>query len=493
MNEQVARNVVLVRAIESADAKHEVLSDDDRMYASRSAKELAAWQAADSNTAVTQHHFLEQRSEQVLKRLGERSPAFGAFARRRLGLGGLWLALPFLALVSGAAIDRIADPHRVDLLSAPVLLIIAWNLLMYLGMLVWAWIPGRRHGWAGPKLLGRLSVGKAAVPRKLPRPMADAITSFMAEWAVLSEPLTRARLGRTIHLAAACFALGAIASLYARGLLAQYVIGWESTFLEARDVYALLSWLFMPAMSVFHALEGFTLGEIEQLRFGQSVAAAVGARWVHLYGATLLLLVVLPRLLLAAAAGWRAHRLANNFPIDLDQPYFRKLADSIGAGTPALLRVFPYSFTLDEARDRGLWSIAAAALGAQARVQLLPTIPYGVDARDALCDTTFDDPHVTVTAVLFSLAATPEKENHGAFLDYLSQRVRRGIAVLVDESPLVERAGTQQGADARLAERIALWRQFCGFHGTSATFVNLAEPDKYPLEIGAGLSLPELR
>ena len=33
---------------------------------------------------------------------------------------------------------------------------------------------------------------------------------------------------------------------------------------------------------------------------------------------------------------------------------------------------------------------------------------------------------------------------------------------------------SQEQADARLAERIALWRQFCGFHGTSATFVNLA-------------------
>ena len=62
MNEQVARNAVLVRAIETADVNHEVLSDDDRRYASRSAKELAAWQAADDKAAMTQHHFLEQRS-----------------------------------------------------------------------------------------------------------------------------------------------------------------------------------------------------------------------------------------------------------------------------------------------------------------------------------------------------------------------------------------------------------------------------------------------
>ncbi len=493
MNEQVARNAVLVRAIETADVNHEVLSDDDRKYASRSAKELAAWQAADDKSAMTQHHFLEQRSEQILKRLGERTPAFGAFARRRLGLPGFWLALPFLALVSGAVIDRIADPHRVDLLSAPFLLIIGWNLLVYLFMLVWACIPGKRGGWASPNLLRRLSLGKVAVPRKLPAPLASGVTSFMAEWATLSEPLTRARLSRTIHLSAACFALGAIASLYARGLLTQYVVGWESTFLDGREVHTLLSWLFMPAMSVFPFLQGFSLAEIELLRFGRTVTAASGERWVHLYGATLLLLVVLPRMLLAAFAAWRARRLARNFPLDLDQPYYRKLADSIGAGAPALLRVLPYSYTVDEARDRGLWAIAAAALGAQARVQLRPATDYGIEAKDALRDTALDEAGVTVTAVLFSLSATPEKENHGAFLDYLSKRVRRGVAVLVDESPLTDRIGAQTGSAERIAERTALWRQFCSFHGTSATFVNLLQPDKYPIELGAGLRLPELR
>ena len=493
MNEQVARNAVLVRAIETADVNHEVLSDDDRTYASRSAKELAAWQAADDKAAMTQHHFLEQRSEQILKRLGERTPAFGGFAKRRLGLPGFWLALPFLALVSGAVIDRIADPQRVDLLSAPFLLIIGWNLLVYLSMLVWACIPGKRRGWASPNLLRRLSLGKVAVPRKLPAPLAGGVGSFMAEWAVLSEPLTRARLSRTIHLSAACFALGAIASLYARGLLTQYVVGWESTFLDGRQVHTLLSWLFMPAMNVFPFLQGFSLAEIELLRFGRPVSAASGERWVHLYGATLLLLVVLPRLLLAGFASWRARRLARNFPLELDQPYYRKLADSIGAGSPALLRVLPYSYTLDEARDRGLWAVAAAALGAQARVQLLAASDYGIDAKDALREVQLDEAGVTVTAVLFSLSATPEKENHGAFLDYLTKRVRRGVAVLVDESPLTERIGAQAGSAERLAERSAQWRQFCSFHGASATFVNLLQPEKYPVELGAGLRLPELR
>jgi hypothetical protein len=496
MNEQVARRVVLVRAIESADTGHQVLSEDDRKYASRSARELAAWQAADSKAAVTQEHFLEQRSEQIIKRLGERTPAFATFQRRGLGLPGIWAALPVLALFAGALLDRIADPHRVDLLSAPLLFIIGWNLLVYLILLVWAFIPGRKTGWAGQGLLRRLGVGKAALPRKLPGALATGMSNFMAEWAVLSEPLTRARLSRTVHLSAAAFALGAVISLYARGLLTQYVAGWESTFLDATQVHTLLSWLFTPVLFLFRFLQGFSLADIEALRFsaGTPATPAIGGeRWVHLYGATILLLVVLPRLVLAFWAGWRARRLARRFPLELEHPYFRKLADSIGAGTPAVLRVLPYSFTLDEARDRGLWTVAAMALGAQARVLLRPMVPYGEEPKEALGATPLEEAGVTVTAALFSLSATPENENHGAFLDYLVRHSRRGVAVLLDESSLTERGAGQAGLEARVNERIALWRQFCSFHGTAATVVNLVDPAKRPIELGAGLALPELR
>jgi Protein of unknown function (DUF2868) len=492
MNEQVARDVVLMRAIETADTKHEVLSDDDRLYASRSARELAQWQAADTRSAATLDHFLQQRSEQILKRLAERTPAFGAFLRRRPLMPKLAAMLPVLGLLAGAGLDRIADPHRVDLLSAPLLLILGWNLLVYLVLLAWSLVPSRPTGWAGPELLRRLSVGKAALPRKLPTTMAFALTQFMAEWAQLSAPLARARLSRAVHLAAAAFAVGAILSLYARGLLNQYAAGWESTFLDARQVHTMLSVLFAPAL-FFFPLQGFSLADIEALRFSQTPSPAGGERWVHLYAATLFLLVVMPRVALATIAGWRARRLRRAFPLDLEQPYFRKLADRIGVGGPSVLRVLPYSFTVDEARHKGLAAIAAMALGEQAQLMLRPSTPYGEESKDALREVRLDDPAVTVTAALFNLAATPENENHGNFLDYLARHSPRGIAVLVDESGLVERGAGQPGFEARIDERVALWRQFCGFHRTTATFVNLLHPDKYPLDLGAGLALSTAR
>jgi hypothetical protein len=487
MNEHIARDVVLVRAIETMDSKHEILSEDDRLYASRSAKELAQWQASESKSDVTAEHFLQQRSEQILKRLSERTPAFATFIGRRVGITGFSVALPLIALLLGAGLDRISDPHRVDLLSAPLLAIIGWNLLVYVLMLVWLLIPSAKNNTAGAGLLRGLSGGRIALPRKLPTALSAALTEFMLEWSRLSARLSRARLNRTVHLSAAMFALGAMLSLYARGFLSEYLAGWESTFLDAQQVHGFLTVLFAPAVAVF-PLQGFSLAEIEALRFSQAPSATGGERWVHLYAATLFLLVVLPRLVMSGVAHWQARRLENDFPLDLGQPYFRKLLDVVDTGAPAVLRVLPYSFTVDEARDKGLQAVAAMLLGERARVMLRPTIPYGEEAQEMLSDVSFDDPNVSVTAVLFNLAATPEKENHGALLDCLV-RGGRSVAVLIDESALAERGVAQAGSDLRLIERIALWQQFCNFHRAPATIVNLLQPELRPLDLGAGLSL----
>ncbi|MYN43378.1 DUF2868 domain-containing protein [Duganella sp. FT109W] len=453
MNEHTAGDVVLVRAIETTDQNKEILSDDDRLYASRSARELAQWRAADRKSEATGDDFLQQRSEQILKRLADRHPAFAGFLQQRAPLRALAWALPVIGLLLGAGLDRITDPHRVDLLSAPLLLIIAWNLLVYLGLLIWLFVPSK------PRVPHRFKP-----PRKLPAALSTAVMNFATEWSQLSAKLTSARLSRTIHLSAAMFAIGALLSLYARGLLSQYAAGWESTFLDATQVHSLLSILFAPAVSLFQ-LQGFTLAEIEALRFPNTTAAGGGARWVNLYAATIVLLVVLPRLLLAAFAQWRAARLARRFPLDLEQPYFRKLHDAMGMAQGGTLRVLPYSFTVDEQRHRSLQKIASEMFGEQARLMLRPSTAYGEAPQVR------DDTEAAATAALFNLSATPEQENHGAFLDALAKAVPRGVTVLLDESSYLERMGSE-----RLAERVALWQEFCRFHGTPATIVNLQAP-----------------
>ena len=486
MNEHTAREVIMVRAIETGDRKLEVLSEDDRRYASRAARELAEWQASHTGSPAKPDDFLAQRSGQILKRLAERLPAFSAMLRVPRGLGLLWACLPALALVLGFTMHRITDPHRVDLLSAPLLLVIAWNLLVYIGMLLWPLITAAGAGRFNADFARMLSMVRTRLPRKLPAALSGALGLFMTEWAQLSRKLTAARIGRTLHLGAALFALGAVLSLYAQGYLSQYVAGWESTFLDAPQVDSLLSILFKPAMMVFQ-LQGFSLADIEALRFGGPASLSGGARWVHLYAATLLLLVILPRALLAGAAHFRARNLTRNFPIDLNQPYFHRLLKSLG-GAPGTLRVLPYSFTVDEARDKGLNALAGQLLGEQARLMLRPILTYGEEPQDALRDFHPNDGQASLTAVLFSLAATPESENHGVLLDYLVRQSKGSFAVLIDESSYLERIGSQAGGQTRLADRRALWQQFCSFHKAPANFVNLLNPDARTADTGLTLS-----
>ena len=98
-----------------------------------------------------------------------------------------------------------------------------------------------------------------------------------------------------------------------------------------RALHALLQIVFTPATWVFQ-LPGFSLQDVRALQGAASASAAKGALWVHLYAATLVLLVMIPRTALAFASHWRQNQLQHNFPLDLGLPYFRKLTARIEIG-----------------------------------------------------------------------------------------------------------------------------------------------------------------
>ncbi|MCJ7798253.1 MAG: DUF2868 domain-containing protein [Polaromonas sp.] len=482
MDEQAARSVELVRAIESTDAQRQLLSDDDRLRATRNALQLAQWEASGKGSGLTLAAFLQKRAELILKNIAERTPALSSVMTPPLGWHQAGIATPVLALLAGIFIDRITDPHRVDLLSRPLLLIIAWNMLAYTVLLFWQFVPRTRAPRLAMPWLARLARVKGLAPRKLPQVLAAAVSRFAGEWLALSAALNSVRLKRLLHASAACFALGAVLSLYLRGLVSQYRAGWESTFLTAEQVHAILTLLFMPATSLFQ-LPGFSIAQVKALQLAPSAEAGAGALWAHLYAATLLLLVILPRLALALAA-WRTEKkLAAHFALSLEQPYFLKLAAAMDPATPAVLPVFPYSFTVDGIRNEGLTTVARLLLGPQARTKLHASTPYG-EAAPA------DTAGTALTLVLFNLSATPEKENHGAFLDHFLHQSGRSFLVMVDQSGYRERLGPQAAGDARMHERIALWRQFCELHNTPACIIDLLDPSRCEDEIERSLATP---
>ena len=71
-----------------------------------------------------------------------------------------------------------------------------------------------------------------------------------ADWARAFSTLTTARLGRVLHVGAIAFALGALASIYLRGLASEYRAGWESRFLGANAVRSVLGAVLGPASAL---------------------------------------------------------------------------------------------------------------------------------------------------------------------------------------------------------------------------------------------------
>jgi hypothetical protein len=300
-----------------------------------------------------------------------------------------------------------------------------------------------------------------------------AFMRFATDYTRATAPLLGARLARVLHVSAALFAIGAVAALYVRGLVFEYRVGWESTFLDAPTVQRWLAFLLAPA-SLVTGLAVPSLPEVEALRFSASGPGGPAARWIHLYAATVALFVVLPRLALAAIAAVQERHRGHHLPLDLNEPYFRRLLGGLSS-TPARLRVLPYSYTPEESTVEGLRAVARQLLGDETELVMRPTVAYGEEDRAALGLRT-DDAQVALTLVLVSLAATPEHENHGTLLAQLAQALGRAPALLVDESSYARRLGP--GNDARLAERRAAWCAFAQAHGTTMASIDLSALDR---------------
>ena len=481
MNEQIARDVVLVRAVESADSERTIFTNEDRTHASRAAAELARWRAGEQRQAPTAESFIGQRAELLAETLPRRAPAIARAARAFDWPAWVGVALPVVAFALGALLEHIADRQHVNVLAFPLLAIVIWNIVVY--VLVLVRMVMRASGARGDLRGLRRWVTATRQPRV--RNVAGAatasISAFVAQWSALVAPLMAARAARVLHLAAALFAIGALAGLYVRGLVFEYRVGWESTFLDAPAVHTILSLFLSPAAQLI-GVPFPSVDEIAALRFTNGAPGnANAALWIHLYAVTVGAVVIVPRLTLALVAAWQERWRARRFTFDMNEPYFRRLAGSFTGGA-ARLRVIPYSYTVDEAAMSGLRAVAVALLGDDAEVVLHPAITFGAESSASQMLPAADS-GVLLTLALFGLAATPENENHGTFLKALrSASEPARLAVLIDESGYRRRLGVQAGADARLEERRNAWRYFCRALALEAAFVDLSAPDLRALE-----------
>lgn len=323
VTEPQLRSVLLAQAIVQADAERVLVSEPERDEAVRSAVAAARQRGA---ARVDVADIALDWAQSVVRRASGRDTAVAALAQPSVRLRWLARGLPVAALLLGLAADRIANAHRVDLLSPPLLLVLAWNLAMY-ALLAWRACRGAGQPELAPAL--RRWARQTPGGRGGRRGLAGRIAApFQAQWFAHTAGLFGQRAARVLHLCAAAWGAGIALSLLARGLVVRYQFGWESTFLDAQQVHAIVAVLFSPLTAVF-GLAPFTLAEIAATQNFAGQGAA-GSRWVWMYVGLLALVVVLPRLLLAAWARWREARLAGQCRIDPDDAAF----DALRAALP---------------------------------------------------------------------------------------------------------------------------------------------------------------
>jgi len=475
LNESTAREVSFVRAIESGDAQCALLTEEDRGCASRAAAEFVRWQATDRGERASGEAYVARRAQLLAEKLHERAPKLVRVLealRWRPWIGG---AAPLIAFVLGMAVERIADSGRVNILAFPLLGIIVWNLAAY------AWLVGRavraavgrkpvRSAW-----MHRLLAGAGARTRAqafVSGPLAATLAHFALDWSERCAPLVAARAGRILHSCAAALALGAVAGLYLRGLAFEYRAGWESTFLDAASVHALLAFFLEPAARlvgvVFPSVE-----EVAALRWSEAGGGENAGRWIGLYAVAVMVAVVGPRLLLALGAGLREWQLSTRFPLSLDEAYFRRMLAGWRT-SPSHVRVQAYAYTPAPTAGAGLQHLVGNVLGEDVQVHWAPQVAFGDEDSMSFEDAASYDADLVIA--LFHLGATPEPENHGVFLDRLNAQFPTKIAMVVDEGPYRERLGRQAGAPARLAERQRAWTGFGATRNLQAVFVDLEQP-----------------
>ena len=456
MDESAALNVVAVRAIETADGSRSFWNDDERAWASRAAAEIVGADAASEA-------FVVRRAQLVIEKLGMRHPALPRALRAMTWRRWVGTAIVCIAFVVGFFVDQVGSGQRINILAPPVLALLIWNLAIYLAMIV-RYIA--RFG--EPSAAGPLRIAVARVAGAFSRPrgggaLRDAIVAFFDDWSRRAAGLYAMRAARILHFAAAALAAGIIAGLYVRGIAFEYHANWESTFLDASTVRSIVAVAYAPGTW----LTGIAIPSVESIAAIRSPAGENAARWLHLIAATIIVVVIVPRVLLGVVAlateSARARRLLG----DLDEPYFQRLLRRY-RGRPARVRVIPYSYTPTPATIAAIETVIERTLGTVATTIAQP-VAYGAETMS------IGDAAGTTLVALFNASATPEREVHGAFLSALAREKPRAEAViaLIDEASW---AAHWQSAPTRVADRRAAWRALANDVNVPIVFVDLSAP-----------------
>jgi hypothetical protein len=457
MDEATARRLVLVQAFDGASSP--LWTPEDAMWATRLALQTAPTDASDER-------LLSERARHALQRLEPRDRGVRRWLARP-GWSWCWALLIVLSgLVIGLAADLLDRNQIVNVLAPSAWAVVAWNVVVYVALAAAALRQPARDDGPARGLRG-------ALLGWWQRSHGDGPLRVAARrWAELSAPLMLTRVTVLLHVAAAAVAIGLLSSMYLRGLVLDFRAGWQSTFLDSTAVHRLLVTLLAPAQAVTGiGVPDAAALEAMRLTSPAQPATASAAAWIHLYGATLALAVVLPRLALALVAWGAALFRSHRFDLPLNDAATLREVQRLRRRA-SRVQVLPYAQAPGATAALGLRTLLARELGDDLQLQVAVTTAVG-DEAEAAQRLAADD--VTLRVVLLDLAATPEDDHQGRFIRALrSAAPKLPMWLLVDESAYRRRFAA---LPERIDERRAAWRRWASAHDLSLRSMALDDFD----------------
>jgi hypothetical protein len=361
------------------------------------------------------------------------------------------------AFVAGWCLAALGQEREINLLALPLIAILLWNAAMLLLSLLHR--AGKAGGGIAPAWLGkcldRFGAKTGAAVKSIP--------AIRARFRALAGPAMLRRAGfrfrGALHLGAALLAFGSVAGMYARGWSKEYRAVWESTLLDESGARTFFGVLFAPASKATGI--AIPLAEIPGMRRGVEVSGGKpgdALPWIHLYAATLGLLVIAPRVFFALLEWARSRRVP---VLELRsagwRDYFAGVQASI-QGDGATVGIIAHAMALDDA-SRERWRRLARTRWRDAGAVDCRVIAPGGEP-DFLSAWTPAAPRILL---VFNLAATPEAEVHRALAEGISARLHEAnpaavLALTLDETELEKRWSGFADAAAKLKARVASWR-----------------------------------
>ncbi|MBM4267429.1 MAG: DUF2868 domain-containing protein [Deltaproteobacteria bacterium] len=485
MRELAAQAVLLARSFEEADPEGALLEPRERQRATAEAR------AAGGPYEEQARHRAALLLERVRSRVGGIDRVL-AWTRVSPRFAVLVIGIAFAV---GLSTNALGPTRRINLLAFPLLTLLVWNLGVYLALAIEALFSrGHARSVSAPEdadappqavvnrseeaprgalrslawSLGAWAQGRAYTGDRRQADVAShALAAYWNAWWRKTSSLAIARVRLFLHLGAAALATGVVAGMYLRGLGLEYRATWESTFLGADTVAALLRLVLGPAAGVF----GFPLPDADALEaMAGPSGSAPAAIWIHLWALTTAGIVVVPRLALALVELARSIRLARNVDVEPLEGSFRTLLTS-ERGAALTIEVQPYSYQLASGQG-ALRELLHDLFGLEARIDVRPTVTYGGDAN---YESRSEDGSACVI-VVFGVNQSPEREVHGRYLEELMEigGGRLKLLALVDTAAWRARFGDHE--DRRAAERLRAWDRVVRGAGMQVVAVDLAHP-----------------